>query len=210
MMNVIHVLLITIAMFCTAEAFAASNNEMATKFSGPKNYYSADKLRGQVERYHIGPGIQKMEAGRYRYAKNDFDFILRHYPNHPRALSLVGELAIRTNNTDMAIPYFQRAISLYPDTATTYAAYAVFLHKIDRLDEAINNYKRSIELNPSFIETHYNLGLAYFQAGQYSEANREAQLVYRKNYPLPALRQKLIKVKAWNPDISMTAGDKAQ
>ena len=210
MTKAVHALLVASAMLCAADTFAASNNEMATKFSGPKNFYSEDKLRGQVERYHIGPGIQKMESGQYRYAKNDFDFILRHYPNHPRALSMMGELAIRMNNIAMAMPYFQRAINLYPDTATTYAAFAVFLHKLGKLDEAIENYRKSIELSPSFVETHYNLGLAYFQKEQYAEANREAQLVYRKNYPLPALRQKLMKVNAWNPDISRPSGNSAE
>ncbi len=166
---------------------------------GPTNYYSNDPLRYQVESYHIGPGLRKMNAGLYKAARKDFEFVLNHYPNHPRALALMGELAIRMKKPEMAVPYFEHAIEMYPDTATTYAAYGVFLHKTGKLAAAIRNYRKSLALNPGLIESRYNLALAYFAMGDYVQANREAQKVYAEGYPLPGLRNKLRKVHAWKP-----------
>jgi len=42
--------------------------------------------------------------------------------------------------------------------------------KQDMLPQAIENYQRVVELAPDWIEAHINLGVAYYQTGQLSEA----------------------------------------
>jgi tetratricopeptide (TPR) repeat protein len=42
--------------------------------------------------------------------------------------------------------------------------------KQDLLPQAIENYQRVVELAPDWIEAHINLGVAYYQMGQLSDA----------------------------------------
>jgi Flp pilus assembly protein TadD len=45
----------------------------------------------------------------------------------------------------------------------------------DRVDEAIDHYERSLELNPASAPTHYNLGIAYAARGRRDDARAEFQ-----------------------------------
>ncbi|MGA7918099.1 MAG: tetratricopeptide repeat protein [Candidatus Acidiferrales bacterium] len=53
----------------------------------------------------------------------------------------------------------------------------------DQLAEAIENYQRVVELAPNWIEAHINLGVAYYQLGQLSDA-RDAFLTAVQIDPL--------------------------
>lgn len=165
----------------------------------PHNYFGSHppKLLENVEKFHLNQGIEKMRNGQIQYAKEEFEFILRYFPNHPRGLMLMGELAVKEKMPALAEQYFQRAIDLYPETAATYMVYAIFLQKIDNLDKAIKNYQKALKLAPGSTETHYNLGLAYFQKKDYEKANHHAQIAYEGGFPLPGLRKKLKSVNAW-------------
>jgi tetratricopeptide (TPR) repeat protein len=48
-----------------------------------------------------------------------------------------------------------------------------------RLDEAVREYRTTINLNPTLVEPHYNLGLAYQTQGHLDEAVREYQTAIR-------------------------------
>lgn len=169
----------------------------------PHDYYSNDSrtrhLLEMVERYHIKPGTEKMERRAYHYAKQDFQFILTSFPNDPKALLLMGELAIKTGNPKKAIPYFQTAIRLFPNRSRTYTAYGVFLHRIGKLKQAVAQYGEALRLDPTSAETHYDLGLAYLALHDYALANKHAHIAYRLGYPLPGLQEKLRKLGKWKP-----------
>jgi tetratricopeptide (TPR) repeat protein len=176
----------------------------------PHDYYTTDptwrNLLKKVEGYHLEPGTRKMGRGSYRYAWQDFDFILRYFPNDPNALLLMGELAVKTGKPQEAVRYFQTAIRLFPDHAATYTAYGVFLHRAGKLRQAIDQYREALKLDPTSTETHYDLGLAYLDIHDYKLANRHAHTAYRLGYPLPGLRQRLQRLGKWIPAPPPPAG----
>lgn len=187
----------------------------AGQSSGHFDYYDQDpaahKLLGYVEGYHLNQGIAAMNKGGLSHALGHFDFILNRFPNHPRVLLLVSEVFHRMKTPAKADLYFQKAIQLYPETAPTYAAYGIFLHKSGQLGRAIENYKTSLKLDPGSMSTHYNLGLAYFDKKQFDLANQHAGEAYAQGFPLPGLRDKLKKVGAWKPtEQSATTAETAQ
>ena len=53
--------------------------------------------------------------------------------------------------------------------------WAVFLHKMGRMDQAIAKYQEALKLDPNSAEINYNLGLAYFSQKKYKEALPLAQ-----------------------------------
>ena len=180
-------------------AYAQTQNWVSVEPHDPQDYYNsvAKELLHNVEKYHLNQGITSMREGKNYNAWQDFDFILRYFPNHPRGLQLMGELTLQVKAPPKGQIYFDRAIRLFPNSASNYATYGIFLHKQGKLQQAIEQYKRSIELNPNSASFNYNLGLAYYETKQLSLSNESAQRAYELGYPLPGLRNKLMKAGAW-------------
>ena len=103
--------------------------------AGPFNYYvpAPDRLLENVEKYHLNKGIDMVKKGEYEFAWGEFAFMLHYFPNHPRALQLIGDLSIQMEQSDRALKYFDRAVRLYSKDAPTFAIYAVFLHRVGKV-----------------------------------------------------------------------------
>jgi predicted Zn-dependent protease len=156
----------------------------------------------------MDPGIQALQDGALDSALGHFKFILRYYPNHPRALPLMGDLSLRMEAPEVGDEYFRRAITLYPETmgATGYLNYGKFLVRAGRAADAISALKKSLAKDDSFSETHYYLGLAYLDGKNLPMANHHAQMAYGRGFPLMDLKKKLMEVGAWEPEVlSQTA-----
>ena len=161
-----------------------------------------------VEEYHIGPGQAKTAQRFYPSAQQEFEFILRYYPNHPKALSLLSDLCqrwpVRTCNADA---WFEKAIKRNPNVSQTYHLYGIHLHRKKQLKEAVQAYRRAIELAPKSMYAHYDLGLAYADLQQYDLANQHAQKSYQLGAYMPGLRNKLEKVGKWDPTVTGPPSD---
>jgi predicted Zn-dependent protease len=102
--------------------------------AAPINYYQAATTEwlAQTEHYHLQQGIEKAKLGQFEYAWSEYAFMLHYFPNHPRALELMGNLSIQMKQPDRASKYFERAIALYPNDDATQAMYNEFLQKINK------------------------------------------------------------------------------
>jgi tetratricopeptide (TPR) repeat protein len=172
---------------------------------GPFNYYDMSQPRYRtllynVDKYHLNEGMEKMRKKQYAYAKSDFHFMLTYFPNHPKALLLMGELSLKIKRPDSAKEYFEHALELYPGIWTTHSVYGIFLHKAGKLDEAIEQYRRALTLNPGAADTTYNLGLAYLDKGEYALANEYARKAQALGHPLSGLEKKLKQLGKWKSD----------
>lgn len=174
-------------------AATAQGDQFDVDYFGPK----PPDLLDMVERHHLQVGIDKMNEGRFFYALQDFDFILRRFPNHPKALMLMVEVTNKMGKPGMAEQYFAKALELFPNTAYTHVVYGMHLQKTGKIAGAIDHYKKAIEISPDIPEAHYNLGLVYVAEKRYDLANIEANAAYDLGHPLPGLRRKLEQAGAW-------------
>ena len=171
-------------------------------YYAPRDSQADQQLFRNVEGYHLQPAIDHMRVREYQAAKGDLEFILGFYPNHPRALMLLSDVCEQmrsTQCTEAADSWFEKAVAINPNAATTYVLFGIYNHKNHRLDAAIKSYKRALELSPNSVNANYNLGLAYFEQKQYALANEVAQRAYAVGAALPGLRDKLKTVGAWHP-----------
>lgn len=184
-------------------ALAQTESWVSAEPHDPQDYYNSSpgtrELLNNVEKYHLQQGISAMREGRNYFAWQHFDFILRYFPNHPRGLQLMGELTVQIKSPPKGQLYFDRALRLFPNSTSNYAAYGIFLQKQGKLDLAIEQYKKAVELSPESASYNYNLGLAYFDKKQFALANEHAQKAYALGFPLPGLRNKLTQANAWKP-----------
>ena len=129
-------------------------------------------LLGTVERYHLSAtkGFwPQFSAGQYTYAFSELKYVLRYFPNHPKALHLLGRIAILTKTPLLPISYYRHALQLYPQYAYTHAQYGRYLSEIGDDDilikEGIAELNNSIEMNPKLAVAYTWLANAYNKIG---------------------------------------------
>ncbi|MEW5977989.1 MAG: tetratricopeptide repeat protein [Acidobacteriota bacterium] len=159
------------------------------------DYFAPDRdnsALATVERYHLAPGTdfwKMFRAREYHYAIQDMYFVLRYFPNHPKALTLLGSLARLMKQPSLPISHFQKAITLFPQHAITHAQFGNYLAAIDQVDPAIEQLKEAVQLDPKLAVAYGWLAEAYAKKGE-AELAREAaeqarQLGYRKPASVP-------------------------
>ncbi|HBC56620.1 MAG TPA: hypothetical protein DCZ03_05580 [Gammaproteobacteria bacterium] len=167
------------------------------------DYFSTDSISTKrvrtVERHHWDKARQHKERGEIQYAFGDIDFILRYVPNHPHALMQMSEISMAAGKPDTVRPYLDYAIQYRPKNSSTHIIYGIHLHRTKNYSEAVQHYKRALELDPKASETHYNLGLSYFELKEYTLAQKHAKIAYDRGYPLPGLKDKLRQLGHWPP-----------
>ena len=93
--------------------------------------------------------------------------------------ALANSLACFDWNWKEAEQEFRRAVELNPNDAGTHWRYGMFyLMPVGRLEEAIAEGKRSLELEPLDLNHGANLSGLYFYAGRYDEALEQARQVH--------------------------------
>jgi len=166
------------------------------------DYYTTSDitLLRNVERYHIVLAEEKIRTKFYSSARQDLDFVLRYFPNHPKGLLLMAQLCADgfTQHCDLDL-LFEKAIAINPNVAGTYVTQGVYLHRVKRYREAIASYQRALAIDPNSLNGHYNLALAYLETKQYDLANQEAQRAYALGAPFPGLRDRLKQSGKWKP-----------
>lgn len=191
-------ILVMLALVLAGGSAAAqpTNND----YYGARSNPQLAELLATVEKHHEQLGIDKLRTRFYAGAWDDFTFMLNYFPNHPRALILMGQVCERwlDPKCNMTL-YFDKAIRLTPENAGIYLTQGVYLQKRGKLAEAIESYKKALELNPNSANAHYNLGLAYVAQKNFDLANEHAQEAYSLGFTLPGLQKKLVDAKAWKP-----------
>lgn len=96
--------------------------------------------------------------------------ILQKDPNYPEAIHILGFLAHRGGDLNLAIELIGRAFTLDPKNAV-YAHNLGDLHAaIGQLDRAEQLYRRSVSLDPKFVPSLIKLGIVYEQKGDLESA----------------------------------------
>lgn len=176
-----------------------------------RNPRYADNLE-LVDVYHFNLDVQMLVSGQTaEYPGPDLEFMLRYFPNHHGALDVMGKLWRRHRNKVDIIPrgltlekdadyYFERAIEFAADDGVVRMLYGTHLFLGGRYDLALQEYEVALELDPESPEVHYNVGLFFVATENYEKASKHATVAYTNGYPLPGLRNKLVRAGVWDAD----------
>ena len=61
-------------------------------------------------------------------------------------------------------------IEKYPNIATAYNARGAIYHTLGQYEKAINDYSKTLEINPTFLKVYLNRGGIYFVLNEYDRA----------------------------------------
>ncbi len=161
------------------------------------DYYrmKEDKLVAQIvfnrERYHLSKDFWSYyRNGNYNASIGDLKYILKWIPNHPKALQLLEGLSLITNQRLLAVEYYQKALSLFPQYAITRAQYGAYLVRIGEVDSGIEQLNQALKISPELALTSAYLASSYLKAGKSDMAKQFEQDARRLGYQgdLPVLR----------------------
>lgn len=156
------------------------------------------------EALHFNSDVRNLARGQsVFYVAGDLAFMLRNWPNHPEVLDALVRLAIRdkTNLPEgLKMPvecWLERAVQFRPDDSNARIIYGTYLARLKLTDKAIEQLKKAEEARPNEANVHYNLGLLYFEKKDYEQSLAYAKKAYALGFPLPGLRNKLVRAGKW-------------
>jgi tetratricopeptide (TPR) repeat protein len=174
-------------------------------YNRPFDYYnSEDKhLLDLVEMAHFTSNVENLRHGNTGTLGGELSYTLVMFPNHPRALAAMAKLSLREKNlkpkgSKYSIEcFFDRAIRAKPNDGVIRMIYGEYLIKAGQPDKATAQLEAAISLQPEDPTINYNLGLLYMQRKDYERAKTHAKKAYELGFPLPGLKNQLIKAGKW-------------
>jgi len=165
---------------------------------GPFDYRKAtSEQKRLVEGAHFTAGIESLLQGRTGKIGADIDYTLRAFPNHPRALMAMIRLSEREKRDQpdgaryTLECYFDRALRFANDDPNVRLVYGIYFLRKNNPQAALQQFEEAKALGLEDPNLDYNLGLAYFELGQYDKSIEHAKRAYALGYPLTGLREKL-------------------
>ena len=136
-----------------------------------KNQQGHRSFRESAESYNR-LGTLHYQQGDIDKAIQAFENALKRSPHHKTAKQNLNQLyrqkafnALKRRAFDEATPYFEKAIRLDPENATTYRIMGDGYALASEFRQAITHYQKALELAPDAAETQKNLALTYTNYG---------------------------------------------
>ncbi len=144
-----------------------------TLYQAKKQYNTAIKAYDTIlqvkpdhllTRYYKGTVLR--DSGKLDEAIKEFQFILRQRPDDKKAKDALFETVLLFKNPNDVANILATFARNNPRDATTQFKYAYYLHSIDRFDEAMEYYYRTIKADSSYIDAYLNIANIYKQRNQ--------------------------------------------
>ncbi len=106
-----------------------------------------------VELGHANERVWKLfRSGDNADPLQDTQYALVRFPNHPRALNLLVEIAKAMDRPSLPLPYFERALKYYPQHAFTHAQYGHYLVDIGATSAGIAELTEALRMDPRLLQ----------------------------------------------------------
>lgn len=174
-------------------------------YKGPPGDNTSHAFKLQlVEGAHFTAPVQQLTAGTTaKLPGHDLDYTLRAFPNNHRALSTVLSASRRFRDaSQVGLPrpfecYFDRAIRFATDDVIVRLLYASFLIEQKRSDAARKQIDYAGTLATDNPFSQFNVGMLYFDLGEFDLALMHAHKALALGNPNPALKNRLQSVARW-------------
>jgi len=133
-------------------------------FGGPNTY-----LQMKVDYFSIGDTLKALDVLKEAYQK---------YPDTVNIVANIADTYIQLKNIDEGLKFIEEVTTKTPDMAEAYYWKGrMYINSEDeeRIDKAVEAYKKAAELNDGIYYVWYDLGYIYFLQGQdyYDRSNEE-------------------------------------
>ena len=152
-----------------------------------QSFFESNKTYGDLYK-----GIRHVKAGRLRLAEQTYKKVLKKDKNNIDALRLLGLLAFKTKDYDIAEKLFLKVLQLDPSFFLAWDNLAKLYRVQNKLLKSIPAFENLIKLDPRNFEALVSLGTVYIKLSKYNEGIN--------------LYEKSLKIKPENPRVYLSLG----
>lgn len=134
-----------------------------------KAYESSIRGGGDDFEARLGIALARVNQGRSAEAENACAAAVAARPDDWRGHSVLGWIYFQRGDFAAALEPWTQVVRLAPDNAKGRRNLGSAYHRLDRFDDAILNYERSLAIQPNHV-AYGNLGTALYFTGRYEEA----------------------------------------
>jgi tetratricopeptide (TPR) repeat protein len=136
-------------------------------------FQAAAQAAPRESNVHFGLGYLYWKQHKYDDAKTAFEDELSVDPAHAQALAYLGDIAMKENDPEKALPLLNKAIQLKNDLRIAYLDAGAILTEQKRYPEALVALQRAEKLDATEPDAHYRLGRLYREMGNTAASQRE-------------------------------------
>lgn len=126
----------------------------------------------------LGFGRSHLAKAGLRYARAAAERLVSLYPDMAAGHHLLGLVEAREGNRRSAVRALERAVAADPSQPIYHRDLAIALYKLQRLDEAVAEFREVIRLAPNDGQSHYNLAALLMMSR--SPPVEEARALYQR------------------------------
>jgi Flp pilus assembly protein TadD len=158
---------------------AGMANENTGDHKGAERAYrrGLDVAPDNVE-LHNALGWTLFQDGRTAEAVTEYQRALTADPNHAKAHNNLALALVELGRLEEAASQFKRSLEIEPK-AEIWSDLGFTMAQLGKPEEARADYQRALALDPKCASAHFNLAVAFVQAGKFGEAESH----YRKALP---------------------------
>jgi tetratricopeptide (TPR) repeat protein len=136
-------------------------------------FQAAAKAGPQEPNVNFGLGYLYWKLHKYDEAKEAFERELDIDPKNAQALAYLGDIELKRNAPEKALPLLNKAIQLRNDIRIAYLDTGVILMDQKRYSEALPALVHAEKLDPAQPDAHYRLARLYREMGNTGESQKE-------------------------------------
>ena len=129
-----------------------------------------ESIRLTPNREDLVRGIRLQRMGNLREAERIYQAVLAKDPEDVDALRLLAGIAMQAKQHGDAEVLLARAVEIAPDFYQGWMDLGNAQREQDRLDEALESYRRAMRLKPELPQPYTGAGMALGMAGRHAEA----------------------------------------
>lgn len=142
-----------------------SNFEQSEKVI--QDFFESNKTYSELYK-----GIRHVKAGRYKHAEESYKNVLKKNKNNVDALRLLGLLAFKQNNFQIAESLFSRALKLNPTFKLLWENLAKCYRAQNKFFQAKKAFQNLLKLDPNNLEAMGALGTIHIRLSDFEEGIR--------------------------------------
>ena len=152
-----------------------------------QNFFESDQTYSDLYK-----GIRHVKAGRLKLAEESYKKVLKKDKNNIDALRLLGLLAFKTKDYEIAERLFLKVLQLDPSFSLAWDNLAKLYRIQNKLLKSIPAFENLIKLDPRNFEALVSLGTVYIKLSKYHEGIK--------------LYEESLKIKPENPRVYLSLG----
>lgn len=131
--------------------------------------HGTNSLSGKTQQL-FAEGLHLHRSGQLDKALSLYEQVLKLAPKHFDALHHIGIVAFQRGNYPLSVDFLRLALAVNADVAAVHANLGNTLKEMQRLDEALASYDRSIALSGGDVDAHFNRAATLRALGRLDDA----------------------------------------